>query len=155
MLHSCVRWVSHRFSVFHAQLFKLFCFSLSSSLFSPSTIVALCFPSSSLMISIMFFLSRTVLLRYDFFSLALLFVAKMIGFPFLFWDWSFIPFFPSLGSVVDSSKVRRLCPSISFLFARLGVSLGSSRSFFPLIKCFVFGGNGLGLVLADLLPLLC
>ena len=56
--------------------------------------------------------------------------------------------------MVESSKVRRLFPSISFLFTCLGVSLGFSRTYCPLIEGFVFGGSGLGLVLADLLPLL-
>ena len=61
---------------------------------------------------------------------------------------------PLLDSMVDSSEVRILCSSISFLFMRLGASLGVSRSFCPLVEDFVFGGNGLSLVLADLLPLL-
>ena len=61
---------------------------------------------------------------------------------------------PLLGSTVDSSKVRIFCPSISFLFACLGASLGVSRSFCPLVEDFVFGGCGLSLMLADLLPLL-
>ena len=64
------------------------------------------------------------------------------------------PFSLLLGSMVDNSEVRRLCPSISFFFARLGASLGFSHSFCPLVEDFVFGGSGLSLVLADLLPLL-
>ena len=56
--------------------------------------------------------------------------------------------------MVDKSEVRQLCPSISFFFARLGAFLGSSSAFCPLIEGFIFGGSGLGLVLADLLPLL-
>ena len=56
--------------------------------------------------------------------------------------------------MVDKSEVRQLCPSISFFFARLGAFLGSSSAFCPLIEGFIFGGSGLGLVLADLLSLL-
>ena len=56
--------------------------------------------------------------------------------------------------MVGSSEVRILCPSVSFLFARLGASLGISLAFCPLVEGFMFGGNGLGLALADLLPLL-
>ena len=53
--------------------------------------------------------------------------------------------------MVSSSEVRIACPSISFLFARLGGSL----DVFPYIQNFVFEGNSLGVALADLLPLLC
>ena len=56
--------------------------------------------------------------------------------------------------MVSSSEVRIVCPSISFLFMRLGASVGVSHSFFPLIESFVFEGNSLSVVLADLLPLL-
>ena len=56
--------------------------------------------------------------------------------------------------MVDSYEVRRLCPSLSFFFVRLGASLGSSCSFGSSIEGFVFWGSGLGLALADLLPLL-
>ena len=52
--------------------------------------------------------------------------------------------------MVSSSEVRIACPSISFLFARLGGSLG----IFPHFENFVFEGNSLGIALADLLPLL-
>ncbi|KAK9991203.1 hypothetical protein SO802_026188, partial [Lithocarpus litseifolius] len=63
-------------------------------------------------------------------------------------------FFRFWGSMVGSSEVRTLFPSISFLFARLGASLGISCAFCPLVGGFMFGVSGLGLVLADLLPLL-
>ena len=56
--------------------------------------------------------------------------------------------------MVSSSKVRIACPSISFLFARLGDSLGVSCSFFPLVGGFIFEGSSLSVALADLLPLL-
>ena len=56
--------------------------------------------------------------------------------------------------MVSSSEVRIACPSISFLFARLGAFLGVSHSFSPLIEGFVFEGNNLNVVLAELLPLL-
>ena len=51
-------------------------------------------------------------------------------------------------SIVSSSKFRIACPSISFLFARLGGSL----SIFPNLEEFVFEGNSLGFALAELLP---
>ena len=57
--------------------------------------------------------------------------------------------------MVSSTKVRIACPSISFLFACLGVSLGVSRTFLPLVENFVFEGSSLGIALADLVPLLC
>ena len=62
-------------------------------------------------------------------------------------------FFPWLSSfsMVSGSKVRIACPSISFLFARLGGSLG----IFSYLENFVFKGSSLSVALADLLPLLC
>ena len=60
----------------------------------------------------------------------------------------FAPFFCI--SMVNSSEVRIACLSISFLFARLGWSLGV----FPHLENFVFEGNCLSIVLGDLLPLL-
>ena len=39
--------------------------------------------------------------------------------------------------MVSSSEARIACPSISFLFARLGAFLGVSHSFSPLIEGFV------------------
>ena len=47
-------------------------------------------------------------------------------------------------------EVRIACPSISFLFACLGGSLG----IFPHLENFIFKGNSLSVALADLLPLL-
>ena len=55
--------------------------------------------------------------------------------------------------MVSSFEVRIACPSISFLFARLGASLGVSRSFVPLVGGFVFERSILSIALADLLPL--
>ena len=52
--------------------------------------------------------------------------------------------------MVSSSEVRTACPSISFLFVRLGGSLGV----FPHLENFISEGNSLGMVVADLLPLL-
>ena len=52
--------------------------------------------------------------------------------------------------MVDSLEVRIACPSISFLFARLGGSLGD----FPFLENFVFEGNCLSVVLGELQPLL-
>ena len=56
--------------------------------------------------------------------------------------------------MVESSEVRQLCSSISFLFARLGASFGSFSTQRPLIKDFVFRDSNLGFVLANLHPLL-
>ena len=53
-------------------------------------------------------------------------------------------------SMVNSSEVRIACPSISFLFACLGGSLGV----FLHLENFVFEGNCLSVILANLLPLL-
>ena len=52
--------------------------------------------------------------------------------------------------MVSSSEVRTECPSISFLFARLRGSLGV----FPHLENFISEGNSLGIVVADLLPLI-
>ena len=52
--------------------------------------------------------------------------------------------------MVSSSEVRTECPSISFLLARLGGSLGV----FPHLENFISEGNSLGIVVADLLPLI-
>ena len=52
--------------------------------------------------------------------------------------------------MVSSSEVRTACPSISFLFACLGGSL----RVFPYLENFISKGNSLGVVVADLLPLL-
>ena len=57
--------------------------------------------------------------------------------------------------MVSSTEVRIACPSISFLFACLGVFLGVSRTFLLLVENFVFEGNSLGIALTDLVPLLC
>ena len=52
--------------------------------------------------------------------------------------------------MVGSSEVRIAYPSIYFLFARLGGSLGV----YPHVENFVFKGNSLGVVLTELCPLL-
>ena len=52
--------------------------------------------------------------------------------------------------MVSNSEVRTTCPSTSFLFVRLGGSLGV----FPHLENFISEGNSLGVVVADLLPLL-
>ena len=56
--------------------------------------------------------------------------------------------------MVSSFETRTLCPSISFLFACLGASLSDSHTFCPSVEGFVFEGSSLGVVLADLVPLL-
>ena len=52
--------------------------------------------------------------------------------------------------MVGSSEVKIAYPSISFLFARLGGSLGV----FPHVESFVFERNSLGVMLTELCPLL-
>ena len=65
--------------------------------------------------------------------------------------------------MVGYSKVKRTSPSVAFLFARLRALLESStdplgalspNGSYPPIEGFVLSGNGLGLVLGDLYPLL-
>ena len=53
-------------------------------------------------------------------------VSRLLGF-------IFFPLFSGF-SMVNGSEVRIACPSISFLFARLGGSLG----LFPYLESFVF-----------------
>ena len=53
----------------------------------------------------------------------------------------------------EYSEVRRHCPSVSFLFARLGALLRSGSGC-PEVGTFVSEGSSLGLVLDDLSPLL-
>ena len=107
-----------------------------------------------------FLLSGIVPLRYGFFPLSLFFccedyLQESLGLFFSVLGLGILPLSSLLlDSMVDSSEVRILCPSISFLFARLEASLGVSHSFCPLVENFVFEGSGLSLVLADLLPLL-
>ena len=62
-----------------------------------------------------------------------------ISFPFVLWF-----------SMVSSSEVRIAYPSISFIFARLGGSLGV----FQYLENFFFEGNIFSIALVDLLPLL-
>ena len=57
--------------------------------------------------------------------------------------------------MLRNSEIRQLCPSVSFLFARLEASLGSFRTCCPSIKGFAVEGHDLILVLNDLFPLLC
>ena len=56
--------------------------------------------------------------------------------------------------MVSGSKVRVICPSVSFFFARLGVALGLSGDFLPLVGDFVFVGCGLSVVIGELSPIL-
>ena len=56
--------------------------------------------------------------------------------------------------MVSSFEVRVACHSVSFFFARLGVALGVSGDFFPLVRDFVFEGYGLSVVLGELSPIL-
>ena len=68
-----------------------------------------------------------------------------------------IHLFPSvffLVFMVSSSEVRVVCPLVSFLFARLGASLDTSRAFLPFVGDFVFEGSGLGVALGELFPVL-
>ena len=54
----------------------------------------------------------------------------------------------------DYSEVRCLSPSISFIFSRLGASFESSGGGCPQVELFISKSSTLGLVLADLYPLL-
>ena len=56
--------------------------------------------------------------------------------------------------MVSGSEVRVICPSMSFFFARLGVALGVSSDFLPLVGDFVFAGCGLSVVIGELSPIL-
>ena len=56
--------------------------------------------------------------------------------------------------MVSGSEVRVVCPSVSFFFARLGVALGVSGDFLPLVGDFIFAGYGLSLVIGELSPIL-
>ena len=56
--------------------------------------------------------------------------------------------------MVESSKVRKLCLSISIFFACLGASLGSFSTHCPPIEGFESSGSSLGFVLVNLHPLL-
>ena len=56
--------------------------------------------------------------------------------------------------MVSSSEVKIAWPSISFLFAHLGTSLGLSCTFFPFVENFVFEGSSLSIALTGLLLLL-
>ena len=78
-------------------------------------------------------------LRYAFF------IFSPFSFSFVFgFNWGLVCL-----SMVSSSEGRIACPSISFFFAHLGGSLGV----FPHLENFVFEGNSLGVVVADLFPL--
>ena len=56
--------------------------------------------------------------------------------------------------MVSGSEVRVICPSMSFFFACLGVALGVSNDFLPLVGDFVFAGCGLSVVIRELSPIL-
>ena len=56
--------------------------------------------------------------------------------------------------MVSSFEVWVACPSVSFFFARLGVALGVSGDFFPLVGDYIFEGCGLSVVLGELSPIL-
>ena len=56
--------------------------------------------------------------------------------------------------MVNGSKVRVVCPLVSFFFAHLGAALGVSGDFLPLVGAFIFAGCGLSLVIGELSPIL-
>ena len=56
--------------------------------------------------------------------------------------------------MVSGSKVRVVCPLVSFFFACLGAALGVSGDFLPLVGDFIFAGFGLSLVIGELSPIL-
>ena len=53
----------------------------------------------------------------------------------------------------SGSKVRAVCPSVSFFFACLGDALGVSGDFLLLVGDFIFVGCGLSLVIGELYPI--
>ena len=57
--------------------------------------------------------------------------------------------------MVNSFEVRVACPSVSFFFAHLGASLGTSHVFLPSVANFVSKASSLGVVLVSLFLLLC
>ena len=77
-------------------------------------------------------------------------ISSFSPFPFFFFFLFGFTWDSVCPSMVSSSEVRTKCPSISFLFVRLGGSLGV----FPHLGNFIFEGNSLGVVVANLLPLL-
>ena len=56
--------------------------------------------------------------------------------------------------MVSGSKVRVVCPLVSFFFARLGDALGVFGDFLPLVGDFIFAGYGLSVVIGELSPIL-
>ena len=56
--------------------------------------------------------------------------------------------------MVSGSKVRVVCPSVSFFFFRLGATLGVFGDFLPLVGDFIFASCGLSLVIGELSPIL-
>ena len=56
--------------------------------------------------------------------------------------------------MVDYYDIRHFSPSVSFSFARLGAFLSSSSGGCPQIEGFTLKNSNLGLILADLYPLL-
>ena len=151
----CLRdfWVSDHFSISQVLLLKPFFFSSSSLLFLSLLPLLLC-----VFLLRAFWLSPTLsflsLVFWDTVSLSSLFsFYRKIYLPFLFYLRIEISHL-FLSSVIESSEVRQLCPSISFFFAHLGASLGSFSTHCPPIEGFVSRGSSLGFVLADLHHLL-
>ena len=56
--------------------------------------------------------------------------------------------------MVSGSKVRVVCPSISFFFAYLRAAIGVFGDFLPLVGNFIFAGCGLSVVIGELSPIL-
>ena len=56
--------------------------------------------------------------------------------------------------MVSDSEVKVACPSVSFFLARLGVALGVSGDFLPLVGDFIFASCGLSVVLGELSTIL-
>ena len=55
--------------------------------------------------------------------------------------------------MVNGSKIRVACPSVSFFFACLGAALGVSGDFLLFVGDFNFVGCGLSLVIGELSPI--
>ena len=98
-------------------------------------------------------LSELETLRYNLLSLFFSFCSN-IHLPFLFCLRIEICTLFLFGFMFENFEVRQHCPSISFLFACLGASLGSFYTHCTPIEGFVSRDNGLGFVLANLFPLL-
>lgn len=104
-------------------------------------------PTSSFLFTLLFFFLLCI-----FSSFKLDFPTSQVQiFPFFLFEKHY---FPSFCLMVVYSEVRHISPSVSFFFASLGASLISSSGHCPQIEVSTLRDGSLGLVLADLYPLL-